>query len=87
MSETTLTAFGVSTIHAAQIIKHLERRQRGCSADRRLQLHCGFVRTYEVTLYERDWQLYYEGLVLRDHHGDAFDRNLATEEAEQKMRK
>jgi hypothetical protein len=40
----------------------------------------------EITLYERDWQLYYEGLVLRDNYGDAFDRNLATEKPEQERR-
>jgi hypothetical protein len=40
----------------------------------------------EITLYEYDWQLYYEGLILTDHHGDTFDRNLITEKAEQDRR-
>lgn len=40
----------------------------------------------DVTLYERDLQLYYEGLVLFDRYGDAFDRNLVTERDEQDRR-
>jgi hypothetical protein len=40
----------------------------------------------DVTLYERDVQLYYEGLVLTDRYGDAFDRNLISERDEQNMR-
>jgi hypothetical protein len=44
---------------------------------------CALAQVLEITLYEYDWQLYYEGLILTDHHGDTFDRNLITEKAEQ----
>jgi hypothetical protein len=40
----------------------------------------------DITLYERDWQLYYEGLVLSHRYSDAFDRNLVTEKSEQESR-
>jgi hypothetical protein len=40
----------------------------------------------DVTLFERDLQLYYEGLVLANRYGDAFDRNLVTERDEQDRR-
>jgi hypothetical protein len=47
---------------------------------------CASAQVLEIILYEYDWQLYYEGLILIDHHGDAFDRNLITEKAEQDRR-
>lgn len=48
--------------------------------------HREFAQLLEIVMCERDWQLYYEGLILADHHGDAFDRNLATERPEQARR-
>ncbi|KAL5119676.1 hypothetical protein ACEQ8H_002522 [Pleosporales sp. CAS-2024a] len=41
----------------------------------------------DITLYERDLQLYYEGLVLADRYGKSFTRNLGTEHEEQERRK
>jgi hypothetical protein len=40
----------------------------------------------ETALYERNWQLYYEGLILADRYGEAFQRNLASEKDEQDRR-
>jgi hypothetical protein len=46
----------------------------------------GIAQLLEITLYERDLKLYYEGLVLSDRYGDAFNRNLVTEKREQERR-
>jgi hypothetical protein len=40
----------------------------------------------EVALYERDWQLYYEGLVLADRYGEVYQRTLVSEKDEQERR-
>ncbi|KAH3978881.1 hypothetical protein HBI73_059220 [Parastagonospora nodorum] len=40
----------------------------------------------DLTLFERDLQLYYEGLVLANRYGDAFDRNLEMNRIEREER-
>ncbi|KAF1918425.1 hypothetical protein BDU57DRAFT_198540 [Ampelomyces quisqualis] len=86
MSAKTIPTFVSNMSHALQIVECLLRWQRGSSKNRRLHVYYRAARIYDITLHERDLQLYYEGLILRDHHGDAFDRNLATERPEQERR-
>jgi hypothetical protein len=40
----------------------------------------------EIALHERQLQLYYEGLILTDRYGEAFQRNLVSEKDEQDRR-
>jgi hypothetical protein len=86
MSELTDCTFIYDMVHALHNVELLDFRQQGLSLRRRFRWYCEKAQLFDITLYERDLQVYYEGLILRDNHGDAFDRNLATERSEQDWR-
>lgn len=73
-------------VHILHIVECLDLRQQGLSWRLRFRWYYEKAQLFDIILCERDLQLYYEGLILHDNHGDAFDRNLTTERAEQDWR-
>jgi hypothetical protein len=74
------------TVRAFLVIKQLSAHPTLNSANQHLMQLCATAQVLETTFYERDQQLYYEGLLLSDRYGDAFDRNLTTEIVELEQR-
>jgi hypothetical protein len=72
--------------HAFLVIEQLCEYPTTDPASHPLVQLCRTAQVLEVTFCERDMQLYFEGLILADHHGDAFDRNLTTERQEMELR-
>jgi hypothetical protein len=82
----SLPMFCYDLTHALKIIGERSERKARDSRNHYLDQVCDIAQVLCITLHERDQQLYYEGLILAGHHGDAFDRNLTTERQEKELR-
>jgi hypothetical protein len=84
----TTTAFFYDISHAFQYFDRIlwEYGYDCCRKCDNLYAYHDLACILDVTLYERDFQLYYEGIALSSCYGAGFDRNLVTERAEQERR-
>ena len=87
MPEHRTITFSTDLVHAFQFVNCWHCWRGVPRTNHKLHKYYRTAQILDITLYERDWQLYYEGLVLRDHYEDAFDRNLVAEKPEQDRRR